>query len=1010
MATKKPTGLSIKRDGNKFACSWKVGDKDYTGQQFASWIRKWGSSVAIGKAVKAKAFTLNLNTCYPKTGKKTLKKVIFRVRGKKGGKWSGWESKTFTFKKPKTPSLSVAKREGVDTTATFTWKTETKTNDAYFCTDCEYQSVLVKESNLAEKDGKKVKWNKNQLGWKTGSVNPSDSLDITESGIIATSSYTRWFRIRSRGPAGASAWTYKNYVYASPRQAYITDASATVRNAGGYQVYVAWNNPKSYAYPINEVAVEYLIAVPDEDMQPPEGASWTEIRRIIPSGQSNAVSFVEGTALSLDQCLYVRVCTYHKSQSEPNTSVPAIAVYGTLKKPTITDITTDDTTYRATVEVNKETSVTDAFTVVLYRLKDNPDEYDTVGIIPSGETSTTAQLPNWTGQVKEFGVYNAVGTYTQVEREDGTSSYEVDAIISSDIQWQGGLIPEAPSQVSVSPTNVSGTVRIVWDWPWEEADTAVISWADHPDAWQSTDEPNEYEISNVRANEWNISGLETGIRWYFRVRLAKKTGDNQIYGAWSNMETVDLSSAPTIPMLSTSAGVITEDGSVSAFWSYVTGDGTSQAYAEICEAEITQQGVEYGDVIASTETAQHVDIYASEVGWAAGETHYLCVRVVSASGRISDGWSDPVPVIIAEPLEITSITTTLVEQTITVDDDSRTINALTTMTDMEVTVEGAGDGGTTTIIIERAADYHIDRPNEEDFNGYEGETIFLYSEIGEEAVSIEREFLLGSLDDDATYNLICTIQDGLGQSATEIIPFEVHWAHQAVIPTATATIDGNIAIIEATQPEGYMQGDTIDIYRLSADKPELIVEGGDFGTQYVDPYPAMGQFGGHRVVYRTIDGDYITVDNELAWVDLREADGDYYDEDYSIIDFDGESIYVRYNMELSNSWEKNFKETQYLGGSVQGDWNKGYSRSATVDAVTVVSSDPETIAAVRRLAVHDGICHIRTKDGSSYPCDIQVSDSMSYSTAGKVYEFNLKITRTESEELDGQTYAEWIAE
>ena len=1009
MATKKPTGLSIKRNGSKFACSWKVGDKDYTGQQFGSWIRKWGSSVAIGKAVKAQAFKLNLDTCYPKKGKKTLKKVIFRVRGKKGGQWSGWESKTFTFKKPKKPTLSVAKKDGVDTTATFTWKTATKTNDAFFCTDCEYQSVLVKESNLAVKDGKKLKWDKNQLGWKTGSVNPSGSLDITESGLIATSSYTRWFRIRSRGPAGASAWTYNNYVYASPNQANITEATATEETAGGYQVYVAWDNPKSYAYPIDTVGVEYLIATPDEDMQPPEGASWTEIRRIIPSGRSNAVSFVEGTALSLDQCLYVRVCTYHKSQSEPNTSVPAIAVYGTLKKPTITDITTDDATYRATVEVNKETSVADAFTVVLYRLKDNPDEFDTVGIIPSGETSTTAQLPNWTGQVKEFGVYNAVGTYTQVDREDGTSSYEVDAIISSDIQWQGGLIPEAPSQVSVIPTNVSGTVRIVWDWPWKEADTAVISWADHPDAWQSTDEPDEYEINNVRANEWNISGLETGIRWYFRVRLAKKTGDNQIYGAWSNMETVDLSSAPTIPMLSTSAGVITEDGSVSAFWSYVTGDGTSQAYAEICEAEITQQGVEYGDVIASTETAQHVDIYASEVGWAAGETHYLCVRVVSASGRISDGWSDPVPVIIAEPLEITSITTTLVEQTITVDEDTRTINALTVMP-MEVTVEGAGDGGTTTIVIERAADYHIDRPSEEDFNGYEGETIFLYSEIGEEAVSIEREFLLGSLDDDATYNLICTIQDGLGQTATEIIPFEVHWAHQAVIPTATATIDGNIAIIEATQPEGYMQGDTIDIYRLSADKPELIVEGGEFGTQYVDPYPAMGQFGGHRVVYRTIDGDYITEDNELAWVDLREADGDYYDEDYSIIDFDGESLYVRYNMELSNSWEKNFKETRYLGGSVQGDWNKGYSRSSTVDAVTVVSSDPETIAAVRRLAVHDGICHIRTKDGSSYPCDIQVSDSMSYSTAGKVYEFSLKITRTESEELDGQTYAEWIAE
>ena len=31
--TKKPTGLSFKRNGNKWTVTWKIGDKDYGGGQ-----------------------------------------------------------------------------------------------------------------------------------------------------------------------------------------------------------------------------------------------------------------------------------------------------------------------------------------------------------------------------------------------------------------------------------------------------------------------------------------------------------------------------------------------------------------------------------------------------------------------------------------------------------------------------------------------------------------------------------------------------------------------------------------------------------------------------------------------------------------------------------------------------------------------------------------------------------------------------------------------------------------
>ena len=982
---------------------------------------------------------------------------------------------------------------------------------------------------------------------------------------------------------------------------------------------VKWNAVSSAAYPIDQISVEYAKAIPGAGLTVPAGASWTTARTLLPTGTSGAASFMVDGDLEVDQVLFVRVNTEHESQSEATHSAPKIAVYGKLDAPAITDIVTNDATFRATITATKNSDVPDAFTVIQYRTAESPSMIYTVGVISSG-TSYTAQLPDWTGQTKQFGVYNAVGTYSSITRQDGTSSFAVNATMKSDTAWNGGSVPNAPTNVTVASTDTPGTVRITWDWPWQDANSATISWANHADAWQSTDEPDDYTIENTHANEWYISGLETGQRWYFRVRLTKGTGDSAVNGAWSEPVTIDLSSAPVIPTLSLSSGVITEDGSVSAFWSFVSTDGTGQAYAEICEATISGGGITYGNVIASAQTAQHVTIYANEVGWNVGETHYLCVRVVSSSGRVSDGWSDPVPVIIAAPLEITiedaslqevhegddphtttaatvsvnnadgmkgvtslvmnfsytqsgsgttspsnvrpingwsqaalsfsptqnagdattfnitfgsegtvyggtldvvtgelTLTKRMVKVgsltwsytsdyfyawptgkaagnfnllsdtfattssttiggmtnaqikgnasnnaiyvkdnaytsaaafksgranavivydlatpevikiptpelrlrigsnyfwsdtgniTLTYATNPRAYHALTAMP-LTATITGAGNGGITQLIIERAESYHIDRPNEEDFNGYQGETIAIFEQTGEAEITINREDLYGTLDDGAAYNLIATIQDGLGQSATETMRFEVHWAHQAIIPTATVRIEDGVAVITATAPSGSATGDTVDIYRLSADKPELIVQGAAFGTEYVDPYPAFNEFGGHRIVYRTIDGDYITAEGDLAWIDLQKDAGDYIKSISSVVDFDGNSIELLYDTTQSSAWEKGFRETEYLGGSIQGDWRKAVKTTSSVKTAKVTVEDQESMQTIRRLATHPGICHIRTVDGSSYACNIDVSVDRQYDRETVRATYNLDITKVDTEELDGMTYAEW---
>lgn len=1049
---KAPTGLSMARNGSKITCKWKKGEKYNKGQQFASKVgsNKW-STASIGSGTTSKVFSIPLSSYFP-TKKKYLTSVRFEVRGKKDKKWSGWSSKSFAIGFPAKPTVTVTPDASIANKCVFGWSTSAPASGGNIFVDCEIDSMLVKNCNTT--DGSKLTWkNTGSNGWQHWSgQSASGSKTITEGIAISTGTHTRWFRVRSRGPRGASKWTYGRRVYAAPYVKVVEQATAT-RTDNGFQAYVKWSGSSNAAYPTDSITVDYTMATPDPGMVCPSGASPTTAVTMAQNGYTNAVSFPIDSNLGLDQALYVRVNSIHSLSTTYGdwTLVDSGGLAGKLKAPTLTNVVTDPATFKATITATNNSDVTDSFIAVIYRTASEPDDFAILGIIPYNSSSVTVQCPDWTGETVQFGIQAVAGSYDATTRADGVGSYEITAAMESDIVWQAGTMPDAPNKISVAPTNVQGSVKVSWDWSWEDSNSAIISWADHPDAWESTDEPSEYTVSNVHASEWTIAGLETGQRWYIRVRLVNSQGDNAIYGPWSEMATIDLSSAPSIPSLALSSGIIPVGGSVSAYWAYVSTDGTGQACADITEAIVDSNGINYGkyeltadntvvadktyyeltggvyvpqtpvgtedpealgwyeivpNIIERVETAQHVTLYADQLGWNQNETHYLCVRVVSVSGRVSDDWSAPVPVTIAAPLTATITATNLVSTTETIDGDTRTFNALESMP-LEVTVTGAGDGGTTTLVVERAADYHIDRPDGTDFNGYAGETIFVMSQTGEAQIIVNRDDLIGALDDGAPYRILATVEDGIGQTDTAELDFEVAWSHQAVDPEATVTMDGTVALITPTEPVGYQAGDTVDIYRLSADRPELIVEGAIMGTTYVDPYPAIGEFGGHRIVYKTIDGDYITPSNDIAWLDLGKDDGDYLDADYSIIDFGGEEVIVRYNLEVSNNWAKDFKETKYLGGSVQGDWNKGYSRTGTVKGLVVKTQDPTTIQQLKQLAIWDGICHLRTPDGSSFACDIEVSDDMSHSSAGKAYSVTLNITRVDVEELDGQTYAIW---
>lgn len=990
--TPKPTGLSITRNEDNYTVSWKQAKK-YNQGQILGWCLLYDNvgdhytklDLKNDKTDTSKTVKVSRSNYYPHNSH-ILKYIKFRVRGntniKQKGKdptWSDWAYCQYQINFPARPSVWSSDNNNA-MTRTFNWTCNA--GGANVTTDIEYQSML----STSAADGAQLPWN-GGLGWMTGTGSAAGSIDITETITPdENTSYIRWLRCRSRGPRGASEWSYTSFTYAYPPRAGINAVSARNNSANGMDISIGFNAGVSRLHPCSSAVIQYCIATPGANNSIPSGASWQDGFTINSyTGGNDTVNFSVDNQLADDQCLFVRVVTDYGGNKM--NSAGKIAMLGSLAEPTLTSVSVDTSTNKATVTATNNSTVSDSRLQIVLVL--NGQTYK-VGTVEHGGTSTTVQCPDLSSDTSyTFGIYAFAGNMV------------------SATTWKNGTVPKAPENVTVTPADIDGTVTVSWSWTWSNATGAVIAWADHSDAWESTDQPKTYEVSSLNASRINVSGLETGKSWYFRIRLTSGSGENETDGPWSDIITVDLTSAPATPTLVLSDEVITAGDTFTASWGYVTTDGTAQGYAEICECAVGDT-VTYGTVIAHTATAQSIDIAVDDLGWDYG-THYLACRVCSASGRQSDGWSVPVPVIYAKPISI-GVTLSLSDVTLTDSDgNERTVSSLTTLP-MTATVTGAGEGGETILVIERAEDYHMERPDESEADGYEGETIARKSQTGEAEMSITADDLTGRLDDGAAYNIVATVKDTYGQTETVTQRFEVHWLHQAVIPSATVSVDSDnmTATITPAKPDGALDTDVCDIYRLSADAPELIVQGGIFGTAYVDPYPALGENGGHRVVLRTANGDYITADNLPAWVDLGEDDGDIIGTYSVVIDFGGERVSLPYNIKLDNSWDKDFQQTKYLGGSITGDWNPGVERKLSVSTDYFVLSgveDDVTADLMRRLAEYTGLCHVRTPDGSSFTADVEVSEARE---ADSIYSaYSLTVERVDPEGFDGMTLSEW---
>lgn len=1046
--TKKPTGLSIARSVNVYTLKWKIGDSDYANGQQLQYSLNGGAWTAI--TIGATATTATVTNA-------SVRSLVFRVMGnrkayKKNGRkinpgWSAWaQSATWSAAIPATPTLEYANNSV--NSGTFTWNTESSDSSTQVLTEIQKQTCTVtRTGEPAESD------------WGSITTGTASGLEVVteDSEALAAGNLVRWYRVRSSGPAGVSPWVTTSHAYGTPAAAVIDSASAET-NGSVTRVTASWRAAYDDLSPIDTITLQYAVAVPTDTALTAPASGWSDAIEVTPNGGEDKVVVNVQAAIAVDECMWVRVKTDHDTNL--NYSGELVAQADKLGAPTIA-ADPDTSTGSVNITITETTTCNVACTAIFCRLEDDPSNDRIIGVLAHGVTSGTYSVPDIIGDTTTcFGAFAFVGTYS------GAVISQI--LMRSDSAIDSDIDSEAPASITLEKGPSDETVRIGWTWTWDGATQAELAWADHAEAWESTDEPDTYTVKDRRATSWVIAGLDTGL-WYFRVRLINASVDPAVVGPWSETYTYNMSSIPDKPALTLNKSVINSGDTVTARWAYSSVDGSPQGYAEICSVTYSNSHPVYGDIIAHVDSGQSVEITQD---WQTGQTYYMAVRTTSESGVQSE-WSEPVSLYVAEPctialtgssitrstgsrLSTTTVTDTkiydpngnviggstqrtqnsatfttgfdsdkyeryLAGDTVTTSTEPSGVNTIVTtvtttldscpepiVSAMPITanITGAGATGTTVMAIARAENYHIDRPDENDYDGFEGETIATTSRTGEGQLTIALEDLVGSLDDGCWYYLIGHVYDEFGQSASFKYPFQVNWSHKAGVPDVSVTVDKYLRIAKITPiaPSGAVSSDTCDIYRLTADKPELIYKGASFGTTYVDPYPGFGDACGHRLVTVTANGDYATASG-LGWRDADVNDGDFLDEEQMIIDVDGEQIELPYNLSLSNKWNKDFKRTSYLGGSVQGDWNPAVTRDLSADTVLVRGLDLDRQMAMRDLAGFAGVAHVRTPDGSSLTADVQINEEQSYDT--KKVSYSLTISAVDPEEPAGMTLDEW---
>lgn len=617
-----------------------------------------------------------------------------------------------------------------------------------------------------------------------------------------------------------------------------------------------------------------------------------------------------------------------------------------------------------------------------------------------------------------------------------------------------GTMPGAPSGI----TSIKATSETSVYLEWESAHTATSYDIEYTTEKRYFDGSDGTTTRNgIETNHFELTGLETGDEYFFRVRAVNNDGAS----AWCEPKSVVIGEKPAAPTTWSSTTTAVVEEPLNLYWVHNAADGSSQTYAEL---ELIIDGVKETYTIENNRSEDEKDktsVYTIDTTeYQEGVKILWRVRTAGVT-KVYGEWSVQRTVDIYAPptleLRLTDVNG----------------NSLSTVTAFPIYIHGLPGPKT-----QAPTSYHLTITSNEMYETTDnvgnprtvnpGEAV--YSQHFDILTDLEVVLSAGDIDleNNVTYTVTCVVSMNSGLTKETSLEFNVTWQDQSYEPNAEISVDED-TYTAAIRP--YCMSYTVTKYKVTklgktytrtdevvdsaygtvvprarTTTGELVYSGvtadgtplyfckaetatpiedvllsvyrrefdGGFtklatgldnakATTITDPHPSL-DYARYRIVATSkttgavsfYDPPGYPVGGVAAIIQWDEEWSSFETSEESALEqppWSGSLLKLPYNIDISDSNQPDVALVKYIGRSHPVACYGTQRGSASNWNMTVPQTDKETLYALRRLANWMGNVYVREPSGSGYWANIRVSYSQKHKDT--VIPVTLNVSRVE---------------
>lgn len=546
--------------------------------------------------------------------------------------------------------------------------------------------------------------------------------------------------------------------------------------------------------------------------------------------------------------------------------------------------------------------------------------------------------------------------------------------------------PVSPFKINEIRALTETSVYLDWNGV-SDADSYTIEYTTQKRYFDSSTEVSSMSIQSVMSHA-EVTGLETGKEWFFRLRAVNDKGES----AWTEVASITIGEKPSAPTTWSSTTTVTTGSPLTLFWVHNSIDGSSQTYAQL---ELNIGGTVTTETIKNSTVEEEKDktsTYSIDTSsYIEGTTIKWRVRTRGITDSYSD-WSITRTVDVYAPPTLDLV----------VSDSSGEF--LETLESFPIYISATAGPNT-----QKPIGYHLSIISEEKYETTDNIGNRKMVNAGDEVYSgyfdVDSDLVIQlsansvDLENNVSYTVKCVVSMNSGLTAESSSEFTVAWTEEEYSPDAEIGYDEDTLttfIRPYCEDENgeLIEGVMLSVYRREFDGrfTELATDLDNLSYTFVtDPHPALDYARYRIVAISSATGSVSYYDmpgypiGEKTVVIQWDDDWDNFETDtedeLEAPSWSGSLLKLPYNIDVSDKHSPDVTLVKYIGRNHPVSYYGTQLGESSTWNVEIDKNDSETLYALRRLAVWMGDVYVREPSGSGYWANINVSFSQKHCEA-----------------------------